>query len=115
MSDYVSFAGANTTFQYGNGITPVAQLGSYFSLNNEFDRELLNNFNYRFGNNESQSLQFFIDVADHNFYEGAGGLTGLCFASCDPVYDSTWGGIFGFSTSQIQDMSALYPGQTTPE
>ncbi len=114
VSDYLSFAGANTTFQYGNGTTPVVQLGSYFSSNNEFDRELLNNFNYRFGNNNSQSLQFFIDVADHNFYQGAGGLTGLCFASCDPVYDSTWGGIFGFSTSQIQGLSAMYPGQTTP-
>jgi len=114
FSDYVSFAGASFANKYGNGTTPVVQFGNYFSRAFEWDRELLNNFNYRFGNNNSQSLQFFIDVADHNFYDGAGGNVGLCFASCDPVFDSTWGGIFGFSTSQIQNLAAMYPGQTSP-
>ena len=114
VSNYMSFAGQNFTQRYGNGTTPVVQLLSYYSLNQEIDRELLDNFNYRFGNNNSQSLQFFIDVAYHNFYEGAGGITGLCFASCDAVFDSTWGGIFGFSTSQIQNLAAMYPGQTSP-
>ena len=114
VSNYMSFAGQNFTQRYGNGSTPVVQLLSYFSLNQEIDRELLDNFNYRFGNNNSQSLQFFIDVAYHNFYEGAGGNAGLCFASCDPVFDSTWGGIFGFSTPQIQNLAGFYPGQTSP-
>ncbi|MDQ6780379.1 MAG: TonB-dependent receptor [Candidatus Eremiobacteraeota bacterium] len=115
VSNYMSFAGQGTTPRYGDGTTPVVQLNSFYSLAYEFDRELLDNFNYRFGTNNSQSLQFFIDVADHNFYEGAGGNTGLCFASCDPVFDSTWGGIYGFSTSQIQGIAGLYPGQTSQQ
>src|ERR1700694_467339 len=113
VSNYVSFAGAGNTPRYGDGTTPVVQLNSFYSLAHEFDRELLDNFNYRFGNNNAQSLQFFIDVADHNFFEGAGGNTGLCFASCDRVFDSTWAGIFGFTKSQIQGLAGFYPGQTS--
>jgi len=113
VSDYVSFAGSNFTPKYGTGSTPVVQLDSFFSRAYETDSEFLNNFNYRFGHN-SQSLQFFIDVGYHTFYQGAGGLAGLCFVSCDQVFDSTWGSIFGLSNTQVQNLAGLYPGQSSP-
>ena len=112
MSDFASFAASDYGFAYGNGSTPLAQLGAYYRQRYQSNREFLNNFVWRFGHNNNQSLQFFVDIAQHNFYEGAGGLQGLCFASCDPVYDGTWGGIYGFTTPQIQGISALYPGQS---
>ncbi len=52
------------------------------------DRETLDNLVYRFGQNNSQSLQAFVDIAQHNFYQGAGG-NNFCFYSCDPVYTGT--------------------------
>jgi hypothetical protein len=115
ISDYLSFAGAGTRAQQACCGYPAVQVGNYYGTAYESDQETLNNFVYRFGNNSNQSLQLFADVAQHNFFTGIGGLTGLCFVSCDPVYDSTWGpGVYGMTSQQIQNMSALYPEQATP-
>lgn len=114
VSNYISFTGDGFSPRFGNGTTPLVQLNQFYGLGFESDREALDNFVYRFGNNNSQSVQLFGDFAQHDFFQNAGGLTGLCFASCDPVYDGTWGGIFGFSAQQMQAISALYPEQTSP-
>jgi Carboxypeptidase regulatory-like domain len=114
VSDYISFAGAGSRFEQGCCNYPATQLGDYYGTEYESDQETLNNFVYRFGNNNNQSLQFFADVAQHDFFTGIGGLNGLCFVSCDAVYDSTWAGIYGMTPTQVQNMSALYPEQNTP-
>ncbi|HZZ65085.1 MAG TPA: TonB-dependent receptor, partial [Candidatus Baltobacteraceae bacterium] len=112
-SNYLSTANANSTYQYGRNQYPYAQIGEFYNSRYEADREVLDNLVYRFGHNGSQSLQAFVDIAQHNFYQGGGGLLDqLCFASCDPVYTGTWSSIFGLTPGQITRISKLYPGQT---
>jgi hypothetical protein len=112
FSNYLSMANANTTFRYGNDQHPYAQINAFYTTGVEFDREVLDNFIYRFGPNRNQSIQLFADIAQHNFYEDAGGVkNGLCFYSCDPVYTGTWSGIFGFTPTQVTNISSPYPGQ----
>jgi hypothetical protein len=110
-SNYLSTANANSAFQFGNGAHPLAQLGSFYSLGLESDREILDNLIFRFGHNNSQSIQAFADIAQHNFYIDAGGIKGLCFYSCDPVFTGTFSGFWGFTPSQVTALSNPYPGQ----
>jgi hypothetical protein len=127
-SNYMSFANSNETFQFGREQYPYAQIGRFYSDRMETDREFLDNLVFRFGHNNSQSLQAFVDLADHHFYEGAGGFgdasNSLCFASCDPNYRNIWssylspgfwfGPPFGFlSPNQVTAISTLYPGQSS--
>jgi len=117
FSNYASFAGDNRTFAYGQNNYPYAQIGRFFSRRMDADREFQDNFVFRFGANNHESLQFFTDVAMHDFYEGAGGLQGLCYASCDYAYVHTWNGLLNIlpqiTPSQIAAISALYPGQSS--
>lgn len=114
FSNYASFAGDNQTFRFGNDKYPYAQIGRFFDRRMNADREFMDNFVFRFGSNNHESLQLFADIAQHDFYQGAGGVTGLCFASCDQIYTGTWGpGVFGLTPTEIQNMSTLYPGQNS--
>ncbi len=94
FSNYASFIGNNNTFDYGNNQYPLAQINQFYSRRFNAQREFLDNFVFRFGSNNHESLQFFTDIAMSQFYEGAGGMFGngsaLCYASCDPEYDNVW-------------------------
>jgi hypothetical protein len=111
FSNYLSMANQNTAFRYGKDEHPYAQINAFYGTGTEVDREILDNFVFRFGRNHNQSLQLFADVAQHNFYEDAGGINGLCFYSCDPTYTGTWSSIFGFTPTQVTNISTPYPGQ----
>jgi len=110
-SNYLSSANSNETFQYGREAHPYAQINEFYNTRYETDRETLDNLVYRFGKNNSQSLQAFVDIAQHTFYEGAGGINGFCFYSCDPVYTGTWSSFYGMTPAQVTSISTLYPGQ----
>jgi hypothetical protein len=82
-SDYISYAGRNYAPQYLHSSLDIGRFGS---LRMETDREFINNLVFRFGHNNNQSLQAFVDIGDHHFYEGYGGFGSMCFASCDPYF-----------------------------
>lgn len=120
FSNYAAFNGRNSSSEYGRSAYPLAQIGSFYGRRLTSGREFTDNFVWRFGNNKHESLQFFTDLDQVNIYEGAGGFgngqtkySTLCYASCDPEYDAVWGSIFGMTSSEVQGISALYPGQTS--
>lgn len=82
-SDYISYAGRNFAPQY---LYPSLDIGRFGSTQLETDREFINNLVFRFGRNNNQSLQAFVDIADHHFYQGYGGYGNMCFGSCDPLF-----------------------------
>jgi hypothetical protein len=120
ISNYASFNGFNNSSEYGANQYPYAQIGAFYGRRLSAGREFTDNFVWRFGANNHESLQFFTDMDQANIYIGAGGFgngltrtSTLCYASCDPEYTGVWGSIFGMSTSQLQAISALYPGQAS--
>ncbi|MBV9271948.1 MAG: TonB-dependent receptor, partial [Candidatus Eremiobacteraeota bacterium] len=113
-SEYFAFSGRNDSPRYGAAGASAVDILAFNNLRMESDREFLNNFIYHFGKQNHESLQFFFDAAEHDFYVGYGGLDGLCFQTCNPFFTTFYGPIFGLSDSQLQAISSLYPGQTSP-
>lgn len=114
LSDYMTFAGSNQAFPYGgNPHVELGTVGEFFGTRMESDREFINNLVFRFGNNHQQSLQFFVDLADHHFPEGAGGFNQLCFRTCDPLYTNLAAEFSGMTTDQVTALTALDPFQTS--
>lgn len=111
ISDYLSYAGRNFAARYHY---TSQDIGRWFSLASETDREFVNNFVFRFGKDNSQSLQAFVDIADHHFYGGYGGFQNLCFPTCDPFFLLDARAFTGLSTSAIQSILPLDPYQTSP-
>jgi hypothetical protein len=84
-SEYITFAGQDTGYYYGRDAAPAAQLLVFGSVEEENDRELLNNFVYKLGKNNNQSIQLFYDEAQHDFIGGLGGNP-YCFTTCSPTF-----------------------------
>lgn len=120
LSNYAAFNASNNAAEYGRGNYPYAQIGQFYGRRLSASREFTDNLVWRFGSNKHESLQFFTDINQANIYVGAGGFGNgtthigtLCYASCDPQYDNIWASIFGMTPTQVQNISALYPGQTS--
>lgn len=114
ISEYAAFSGQNTGFTYGDNSLTAAQNDRFFSTRLETDREFLNNLVYRFGRDNTKSLQLFTDFADHHFYQGYGGFDTLCFRTCDPFFTDTIGAFSGLSPTQIQSIMSLDRYQQNP-
>ena len=113
LSNYVAVNGEQTTFAYGSGGTPAADIFRFLSTKVESDREIIDNLIYKFGSGNAQSLQFFLDIAQHDFLQGYGGNP-YCFKTCDPYFLAAATGDTGLSTSQVQSILSLDPYQTSP-
>lgn len=121
-SEYATFAGQNWGFKPGGtNAPPSAQIFEFNGTAGESDREFLNNFVYRFGRNNTQSIQFFTDIDDHHFTGGYGGNP-YCFKTCDPYFDATAGGFYGsvfgslpagIEPQDLWNTMSLDPYQTT--
>lgn len=140
FSNYLSMSNSDFAPKYQTDGNSYAAAGRFFSDNLETDRETLDNFVYRFGQNKTQSLQLFFDVADHHFYDDAGGngadvscsvgslstYTTLCFPNGDPNFRRLWstylsyGALIGlpgwtglFTRAEVSEITPLFPGQTS--
>jgi hypothetical protein len=120
FSNYVSYVGSTATqggSTYGLHGSNLTNLGLFFTGRSYQElRDLSDNFIYKFGNNQNQSLQFFWENEVLNFEFNAGGWSQLCPSSCDPYTLNTYlPGVYlpGLSAAQIQQIIPLTPGQTS--
>jgi len=113
LSDYFAFNGENSTFAYGSGNVPAAEVFRFLSTKVETDREFINNLVYKFGKDKNQSLQFFLDSAQHEFLQGYGGNP-FCFKTCDPYFLADATAFTGLTVGQVQSIMTLDPYQTSP-
>jgi hypothetical protein len=125
-SAYAAFAGANTGPLYGGrNAPPSAQIQAFSNIMLQTDREILGNFIYRFGPEDSRSVQVFYDDAQHNLTFGYGGNP-YCMKTCDPVFAADvsnfsqyqnlpQGGLStGLTPGQIANLIMLDPYQSGP-
>ena len=128
FSYYLSFTGVRQQFQYGQPGTPGANLGIYTdatsltSINganavgvistaaDQESNDLLGNFFYKFGKNNSQYVQFLVQNQIVRQGENYNGFANLCYASCSPSGTYLGAGLTG-SDPELQAVVPLFPGQ----
>ncbi|HEV2738515.1 MAG TPA: TonB-dependent receptor [Candidatus Elarobacter sp.] len=114
-SNYSSYYRDNVVPTYGpSGVYPLLNNCFFNCTSFEWDQDVLNNFVFKFGKDNGQSLQFFYENTSLYAHLGAGiGPQGLPFKDNDPfTINSVAGFGLGLTVGQIQ---ALYPytlGQT---
>lgn len=114
FSNYVSFVGRRQGFQYGPQGTPAADVGEFFGGRSyDFANDLLDNFIFKFGKNNSQSLQLFYETSDLNAFLNYGGIDGLNYKSNDPRFLRFARQLTGLSTAQIQSVIPLSQHQSS--
>ena len=119
FSSYTAYVGSTSA---QGGSTYGAHAGNLTNINLFFGgrtfqdfRDLSENFFYKFGKDQNQSLQFFWENIAENFQFNAGGYSNLCYTSCDPYTINTYlPGVYlpNLTGAQIQRLIALTPGQT---
>jgi Carboxypeptidase regulatory-like domain/TonB dependent receptor len=126
VSDYLSFFGVNQGFQYGPFASPTAQTGSPVNgtssvLNPSYlqSQDFINNFVYKFGKNNSQTLQAVYLNDYFTVYSDIGGVP-LYFGNdapdalgIDQYTASNFGSLPNLTNSQIQSILGKDPGQGT--
>ena len=119
FSDYFSFFGTRNAFQYGAFGSTAAENNALY--NNQFSaqNDFVNNFVYRFGKNNSQSLQF---LYLNDSIEGLGnyGNLALPYPAGDPVistfftpFTASANAPNGLTTAEWQSILGFDQGQTS--
>jgi hypothetical protein len=95
ISNYLSYIGDRSVPYYGYHNSDFASNNAYFGDSLLYNDDFLDNFVFKFGHNNNQSLSVLYDTRDLQGYGEAGGLTGRIDYLYDP-YTINNGG-FGFN------------------
>jgi len=111
-SDYASTFFERDAYQYGDvGSNPLLIGAALNGRANQWANDVLNNFVYKFGKDNNQSLQFFYQNTQFNLHLGYGILPGtLPFKDNDP-FTLANPGVPGLSAAQLQAVMPFTPGQ----
>ena len=120
FSNYVAFTGIRERFQYGERGTPGALIGIYQGNNqigvtenaaNQDSTDVVDNFFYKFGKNQSQQLQAFYQYQRVVQGLGYNGIENLCYASCSGLFVTPTFQADG-TNDYYPSLAPLFPGQT---
>jgi hypothetical protein len=130
ISNYFSFLGTRTNSQFGPRGYDTSLNGAFYSRIFQTSSDFSDNFFYKFGKNQSQSIQVFYENQIFQFYNNIGGIdqnqtgavgiaSGLCFRTCDPFAFANYNSFTNFANggltqAEIQYMMTLDPYQTNP-
>lgn len=110
LSNYTSFVGGSQFTQYGAKGTSALDAGAFFGLTRNESRDLINNFVYKFGRDNSQSLQFLYQNQSIDFISNYGGVAGYRYISGDPdalfLIDGT-----GVPSDVLESIIGYFPDQ----
>ncbi|HTX58898.1 MAG TPA: hypothetical protein VMH02_04405, partial [Verrucomicrobiae bacterium] len=84
FSDFFSFRSTRSAPEYAPYGVDVSQIGQYYGTSFNYDDDVLNNFYYRFGKNETQQIQVLTDWLDHRAWANAGGIEYANYYPYDP-------------------------------
>ena len=130
FSNYFSFLGNRSNSQFGPHGYDTALNGAFYSRIFQVGNDFSDNFFYKFGKNQNQSIQVFYENQIFQFYNNIGGIdqnqtgavgisSGLCFRTCDPFAFANYNSFTNFANggltqAEIQYMMSLDPYQTNP-
>jgi hypothetical protein len=122
LSDYVAYNGQRIVPYYGYTTTNVAAYLNYFGTSYQANDQFTNNFVYRFGKNNGQSLQVLYTNISLQQWGDVGGIPrgtfpsnpdALTYYPYDTLSQAPWialAGAFGMSAAQYAQYIGLGPG-----
>ena len=85
FSEFFSFRSTRSAPQIAPYGRDASDAGQYFGTSFTYDDDVLNNFYYRFGKNQSQQVQVLVDWLDHRSWANYGGLANVNYYPYDPL------------------------------
>lgn len=118
VSNYLSYQRVREIRAYGTQKSPVLTLNQFFGNSDLSGNDLVDNFVYKFGRGQKQSLQIFVQNQWLRFGQNKGGLfapdgSPLYYKTNDPLSLISLRQASGLSTAQIQQIIGLDPLQTS--
>jgi hypothetical protein len=93
FSDYISYAGQRYVPYYGYSNTDAANFGNIDATSYAKNDDILNNFIFRFGKNNNQSIKIIADLRDYQQFGDLGGLAGRVPYYNNPYFYAPGGGL----------------------
>jgi outer membrane receptor protein involved in Fe transport len=112
FSDYASLYFQHDAYHYGaSGQDPLPINAFLLGRSYQWANDIVNNFVYKFGRDNNQSLQFFYQNTEFNVHLGNGVVNGtLPYKDNDP-FTLAQAGIFRLSPAQLQAVMPFTQGQ----
>jgi TonB dependent receptor/Carboxypeptidase regulatory-like domain len=114
-SNYLMLLGSSEAAQYGPFGTPAAQIGTatFYQPAITVARDVVDNLVYRFGRDQSQSLQLLYQNQELD-QQGTYGGQNLPYATSDPYATFLTAAFLGLSPQQHVQLTTPYPFQQSP-
>lgn len=112
ISDYFSFTGQGNGYTYGNHLNNLEEIGRPSSTYYRKVRDFINNAVFKFGKDNSQSVQLLYQNQANTFYTGAN-FPDPGWRTNDPVFDFYANFYTGLSKSAIDQIVGYEYGQTS--
>ncbi|HEX3466359.1 MAG TPA: TonB-dependent receptor [Candidatus Elarobacter sp.] len=112
FSDYASLYFQRDAYHYGaSGVDPLPIGAVFGGRSYQYANDVVNNFVYKFGRDNGQSLQFFYQNTEFNVHLGNGIVNGTLPYKDDDPLTLTQAGIFGLTPAQLQAVMPFTQGQ----
>jgi len=113
FSDFASFIGSRNENLVGYRTTDLVGVGQPTPFLYTTSDDFVNNFVYRFGKDNSQSLQFLYQNQNVDFFSRSAPGTNFSFRSGDPVAAQYYGQFTGLGPASIGSIYGFAPYQTS--
>ena len=114
ISNYFAYTGNRSASFYGTPNADATSLNRFYSRQFQTGDDLQDNFVFKFGRDNNQSLQLFYTQQNFHFINNGGGIDGLKFRTADPFALANFRGLTGLSTSTVTSVIGLDKYQTDP-
>jgi len=114
MSNYIAYTGTRAASFYGSPNADATSLNRFYSRQFQTGDDLQDNFVFKFGRDNNQSVQLFYTQQNFKFINNGGGIDNLKFRSSDPFALNNFNGFTGLSGPTVTSVIGLTKFQTDP-
>jgi len=114
ISNYIAFTGTRTASSYGTPNADATSLNRFYSRQFQTGDDFQDNFVFKFGRDNNQSLQIFYTQQNFKFVNNNGGIDNLKFRSSDPFALANYNAFTGLSPATVTSIIGLDKYQTDP-
>lgn len=111
FSNFLGIVGRRDVPEYAPFGVDASAVGQFAGTSYDSRDDIEDNFYYKFGHNQNQSLQVLARYGDFQSLGNYGGLTGAqWYTNPNSVYEATWGGLFPSSgPGSLANLTYVFP------